>query len=272
MKMKNIIKLISFILLSIIISSCKNDKKNPNEVVLGTIAGPETELAEVAQKVAKNKYGIDIKIQEFNDYQEPNRALDEGILDANMFQHEPFLKKAMNNYGYDFTILAKTFVFPMGLYSQKFKNLKDIPDGATVVIPNDPSNSARALLLLENAELIKLDKDKKRDLISLSIDDIIINPKKLNIKEVDAAGIPRVLPDVALAAINTNYAVISGLIPTKDAVFLEDENSAYANIIVINTKDIDNKNLNFLKKSLQSKEVLEKANTLFKGQAIKAFD
>ena len=114
-------KYILIIIFSIFLSACKENKKDPNDIVIGTIAGPETELAEVAKKVGKNKYDINIKIKEFNDYQEPNRALDEGILDANMFQHEPFLNKAKSDHGYDFVVLGKTFVFPMGLYSEKYK-------------------------------------------------------------------------------------------------------------------------------------------------------
>jgi len=270
--MKNFKKIIFIFLIAICFTACKEKKKNPNEVVLGTIAGPETELAEVAKQVAKNKHNIDIIIKAFNDYQEPNRALDEGVLDANMFQHEPFLRKSMSDHGYDFTILAKTFVYPMGLYSEKYKNIKDIPNESVVAIPNDPSNAARALILLENAGLISLDRDRRvNDIISLTIKDIKSNPKKLKIKEMDAAGIPRILPDVALAAINTNYAILADKLPSRDAIFLEDENSVYANIIVINSKDIDKESLKKLKESVQSKEVLEKAKKIFKDQAIKAY-
>jgi len=270
--MKKFKKIIFIFLIAFSFTACKENKKNPNEIILGTIAGPETELAEVAKQVAKNKYNLDIKIKQFNDYQEPNRALDEGILDANMFQHEPFLRKSINDHGYNFTILAKTFVYPMGLYSDKYKKIKDIPDNSVVVIPNDPSNSARALRLLESAGLITLDYNKQLDdLISLSLKDIKYNPKRLKIKEVDAAGIPRVLPDVALAAINTNYAILADKLPSKDAIFLEDENSVYANLIVINTKDINKDILAKLKDSVQSDEVVKKAKVLFKDQAIKVF-
>tara|TARA_R110002124_G_scaffold199767_2_gene366580 strand:+ start:23639 stop:24445 length:807 start_codon:yes stop_codon:yes gene_type:complete len=266
-KIKSFVYLTLFI--SIFLASCKDNKKDPNEIVLGTIAGPETILAEVAKKVAKNRYNIDIKIKEFNDYQEPNRALDEGILDANMFQHEPFLKKAMADHGYDFTILGKTFVYPMGLYSSKYKNLDKIPNGSVIAIPNDPSNGARALLLLEKAGLIKLDSNV--DKASVTLKDIKSNNKHLKIRELDAAGIPRVLPDVALAAINTNYAILAGLIPSKDAIFLETKDSIYANVIVIKTKDVENNKFNQLKSSLQSQEVQAKAKELFKNQSIKAF-
>ena len=269
-KIKNIITFTTFLLLlSLLLLSCKENKKSPNEVLLGTIAGPETELAEVAKKVGKEKYNIDIIIKQFNDYQEPNRALDEGILDANMFQHKPFLNKAIDDHGYDFTVLGKTFVYPMGLYSTKYKTLSDIPNSSVVAIPNDPSNGARALLLLEKAGLIKLKPSKNE--ASYSIKDIISNPKKLKIKELDAASITRILPDVALAAINTNYAVIAGLTPSKDAVFLEGKDSPYANVIVVKSQDIGNEKLDKLKKSLQSEEVVTKANELFKNQSIKAF-
>ena len=169
--------------------------------------------------VAKKQYGINIKIVEFSDYSMPNAALNEGGLDANVFQHVPYLENAIKNKHYDLVAIGKTFIYPVGIYSKTLKNVNQIQTGAKVAIPNDPSNEARALLLLEKAGLIKLKKGIDTNATYL---DIVSNPKKLDIKELDAAELPRTLDDVALAVINSNYAVAAGLSPEKNAIFLED--------------------------------------------------
>ncbi len=131
-------------------------KPSPNTLIVGTISGPETELVEVAQKIAHKRYGITIKIVEFNDYNLPNEALQDGSLDANVYQHLPYLQAANAAHGYDLEAIGKTFVYPTGLYSSKIKSLKQLPNQATIALPNDPSNEARALLLLQSAGLITL--------------------------------------------------------------------------------------------------------------------
>ena len=148
-------RIVTVFLLAISLFGC-NSKPNPNTLVIGTIAGPETQLVETAQQVARDKYGISIKIVAFNDYNLPNEALQDGSLDANVFQHLPYLQAAIKSHHYALEPIGKTFVYPMGIYSKKIKLLINLPDNALIALPNDPSNEMRALLLMQKAGLITL--------------------------------------------------------------------------------------------------------------------
>ena len=173
------------------LSACKPEKTHT--VKVGTIDGPETQLVEAAKIVAKQKYNLDVEIIAFSDYNTPNAALNDGSLDANAFQTVPFLDAQAKQYGYDFAVVGKTFVYPMGIYSQKVKDIGKVPAYAKVAIPNDPSNEARALLLFEKAQLITLKPGVGVNATKL---DITSNPKHLQIVELDAAQLPRSLSDV----------------------------------------------------------------------------
>jgi D-methionine transport system substrate-binding protein len=250
---------------SLLMSACGN-KPAPNTLVVGTISGPETELVDVAQKVAKEKYGLNIKIVEFSDYNLPNEALQDGTLDANVYQHKPYLDASIKAHGYQIEAIGKTFIYPAGIYSYKYKSLKSLPQDAIIAIPNDPSNELRALLLLKQARLVNF-KNKSEP----SLSTITYNPKKIRFKELDAAQLTRVLKDVDAAIINTNYAIPAGLSPLHDALFIENKNSPYANLIVakINSKNSDK--LPLLIKSLNSNEVINKAKEIFGDSAIAAW-
>jgi D-methionine transport system substrate-binding protein len=241
-------------------------KPSPNTITVGTISGPETELVEVAQTVAQEKYGLNVKIIEFNDYNLPNEALQDGSLDANVYQHLPYLQAASKAHGYDLEVIGKTFVYPAGLYSKKVKSIKDLSDKAIIALPNDPSNESRALLLLQKAGLITLKSTQNS-----SVQDIAKNPKQLQFKELDAAQLPRVLDDVDAAVINTTFAVPAGLSPTRDAIFLEGKDSPYANLIVIRKNSDKKEQLELFVKALNSPEVKEKAHNLFGDAAIAAW-
>ena len=245
--------------------SC-DGKQDPNTLVVGTIAGPETELVDVAQKVALERYGLTVKVIEFNDYNLPNEALMDGTLDANIYQHLPYLLAASKSHGYQFDVIGKTFVYPTGLYSSKIKHLHDIHPHAVIALPNDPSNEARALLLLQNAGLIKLESSQ-----STTLHNIKNNPKQLQFKELDAAQLPRILPDVDAAVINTTFAIPAGLTPTRDALYIEHKDSPYANLIVIRRNSTKKASLSLLVKALNSPEVANKAQELFGDAAIPAW-
>jgi D-methionine transport system substrate-binding protein len=260
------IKIFLLLACTLLLTSCHSQDKNTLRV--GTIAGPDTQLLEVAKSVAKTKYGLDIQIIEFTDYVEPNTALNDGSIDANMFQHQPYLNKQNAQRHYHLKTVGKTFIFPMGIYSTKMKGIIEVPDGAIIAIPNDPSNEGRALLLLAKAELITL-KDPTN--LYSTVVDIKDNPKHLNFKELDAAQLPRSLGDVDLAVINSNYAVAGNLSPSKDALLLEDANSPYANIIVIRSDEANDPRIEELVNSIQSPEVLKAAADIFNGQAIPAW-
>lgn len=201
------------------------------------ISGGDAEIvwAEV-QKIAK-KDNIEIDLVVFNDYLLPNEALNSGDLDANAFQHRPFLENQIKTRGYNITPIADTIVAPIGLYSKKVKSVGELKDGSVIGIQNDPSNGGRSLLLLQAEGLIKL-----KDGVGLvpSVLDIVENPRNLEFQELDAAQLARSLDDTDASTINTNYAFQAGLTPGKDTIAIESEvNNPYANIIAVRTQDKD---------------------------------
>ncbi len=257
-------RFLSCFVLMLSLLSCS--KPSPNTLVIGTIAGPETELVETARQVAESQYGLHIKLVEFNDYNLPNEALQDGSLDANVYQHLPYLNTAMRAHHYTLEPLGKTFVYPMGIYSTKYTSIKNIPKGSIIALPNDPSNETRALLLLEKAHLITL-----KTVTQGSVPEIENNPYQLKFKEMDAAQLPRVLPDVAAAVINTTFALPAGLSPTKDALLSEGKDSLYANIIVIKQNSDKKEQLALFVKAFNSPEVQKRAQELFGDGAISAW-
>ncbi|MFZ6657644.1 MetQ/NlpA family ABC transporter substrate-binding protein [Undibacterium sp. TJN19] len=229
---------------------------------------PHAEILEfIKPQLAKE--GVDLKIKVFTDYIQPAVQVNEKHLDGNFFLHQPYLNEFKKSHKNDIEVpIAKVHVEPFAAYSSKYKKLADLPDGATVAIPNDPSNSGRALLLLAKQGLLKL-KDPKN--ISATQKDIIENPKKLKFKELEAATLPRVLNQVDLALINTNYAIEAKLNPVKDSLFIEDANSPYANLLVARE---DNKNSPAFKKlviALNSPEVKKFIEDKYKGAVVPAF-
>ena len=234
---------------------------------VGVTPGPHAQIMEVVKKVAE-KDGLKIQIVEFSDYVQPNVALNQGDIDINSFQHLPFLENMVKDRKYDLVMLAKTFTFPMGIYSKKIKNIKELKDGAVIAMPNDPTNGGRALLLFEKAGLIKLKPGLGH---KASVVDIVDNPRKFKIRELEAAQIPRTLEDMEIAAINTNYAMSAGLVPAKDALILEDSSSPYANILAVRGKDKDNPVYKKFLKAYQSEEVKKFVTEQFKGSVIVAW-
>ncbi|HWR40723.1 MAG TPA: MetQ/NlpA family ABC transporter substrate-binding protein [Patescibacteria group bacterium] len=242
-------------------------QEKPAEVAVlkvGVTAGPHAEIMEVVKKVAE-KDGLKLEIVEFNDYMQPNIALDKGDLDVNSYQHQPWLDNQIKDRNYKLTSIAKTVVFPMGIYSKKIKKIDELKDGAVVAIPNDPSNGGRALLILEKAGLIKL---KAGAGLTATPADIAENPKNIKIKELDAAQIPRSLDDMDAAAINTNYAVVAGFVPTKDAIALEAPDSPYANLLAVRTQDKDKPVFQKLIKAYHSDEVKKFIDEKYKGSFV----
>ncbi len=254
--------------LLVLLAAC--NKQDPKDVIkVGTISGPETRLMEVARHVAKSKYGLKIQVIEFSDYTIPNVALADGSIDANVFQHQPYLDATIAAKGYNLAAIGKTFVYPMGLYSKKFNTIESLPENAKIAIPNDPSNEARALLLLQKAEIIKLNP---KSATQPSVADIDYNPKHIKIIALDAAQLPRAFDEMDLAAINTNYAMLAGLLPSRDALFIEDKHSPYANIVAVRKADKHNPKLKQLIEALHSQDVLTTADELFHGEAIPAWE
>lgn len=267
--MKKINGLITICISLLLLTSCGNKKSSdPNHIKVGVSSGPEYVIAEAAKKVAKEKYGLEVELVQFSDYIMPNTALDQGDIEANVFQTKPFLEEQTTNRGYKFVIVGNTFVYPMAAYSKKIKSLDELKDGSVVVIPNDASNNSRALLLLQKAGLIKL----KDGATSPRLVDIIENPKKLEILELEAPQLPRVLDDakVSLSIINNNFAGQAGLL-LKDAVFAEDKESPYVNLIVTREENKDSEKIKRFVESYQSEEVEKVAADVFKGGAVKGW-
>ena len=238
------------------------------EVVrLGVTAGPHAQIAEIAKKVAARE-GIDLHIVEFQDYIRPNAALDAGDLDANSYQHLPFLESQIQARGYKISAVGYTVAFPLGFYSKRVKSLAELPRGAKVGIPNDPSNSGRALQLLQKAGVLKL---KPTAGIGATAADIVDNPKGLQIVQLEAAQLARSLDDLDASAINTNFAMQAGLVPTRDAVALEDAHGPWANLIAVRTGDKDKPWVPKLVKAFQSPEVKAFVAEKFSGSMVPAF-
>ncbi|MWL73652.1 MetQ/NlpA family lipoprotein, partial [Escherichia coli] len=226
--------------------------------------------AETAVKVAKEKYGLDVELVTFNDYVLPNEALSKGDIDANAFQHKPYLDQQIKDRGYKLVPAGNTFVYPIAGYSKKIKSLDELQDGSQVAVPNDPTNLGRSLLLLQKQGLIKL-----KDGVGLlpTVLDVTENPKNLKIVELEAPQLPRSLDDaqIALAVINTTYASQIGLTPAKDGIFVEDKDSPYVNLIVTREDNKDAENVKKFVQAYQSDEVYEEANKVFNGGAVKGW-
>lgn len=251
-------------------NNAKGGSKNePKEVTLtvGASPVPHAEILNFVKDTLK-KEGVNLVVKEFSDYVLPNTQLDEKQLDANFFQHTPYLEQFNKDHNMNLVSVVGVHIEPFGIYSKKLKSLDDVKKGATVAIPVDPSNAGRALALLEKAGLIKL-KDGVG--ISGTKNDIVDNPKKLDIKELDAAMLPRSLDDVDLSLINTNYALEAKLVPTKDALLLEDKDSPYVNILVAREDNKDSDAIQKLAKALTTPEVKKFIEDKYQGSIVPAF-
>ncbi len=252
------------------LAGCGQDEKDPNQIKVGVIVGAEQQVAEVAQKVAKEKYGLDVELVTFNDYVLPNEALSKGDIDLNAFQHKPYLDQQIKDRGYKLVSVGNTFVYPIAAYSKKIKSLSELQDGAQIALPNDPTNLGRSLLLLQKQGLIKL-KDGV-GLLPTSLD-VVENPKNLKLVELEAPQLPRSLDDqqITLAIINTTYASQIGLTPAKDGLFVEDKDSPYVNLLVAREDNKDAENVKKFVQAYQTDEVNEAANKIFNGGAVKGW-
>ncbi|MFT3828151.1 MAG: methionine ABC transporter substrate-binding lipoprotein MetQ [Opitutaceae bacterium] len=241
---------------------------DPHKLRLGVIAGAEEQVAEVAVRVAKEKYGLEVELVPFTDYITPNAALADGSLDANAFQHRPYLDQQIRDRGYNLAVIGNTFLYPIAGYSKRFSNLAALPDAALIAVPNDPTNLGRALLLLQKQGLLKL-----RTGVGLTgtVLDITENPRRFRLVELEAAQLPRSLPDVDLAIINTTYASQIGLVPTRDGLFIEDRESPYVNLIVAREDNKDAPAIRTFVQAYQTEEVHAAAQRLFAGGVIKGW-
>lgn len=270
---------LSILLLAAFLGACSKDSKKENtgakaeqlsekKLVIGVTAGPHEEILEEVAKEAK-KEGLEIEPKVFTDYILPNTSLSDGDLDVNSYQHKPFLEqfnKDHKDHKADLVAVGATILSPMGVYSDKIKDLKDFPDKGKFGLPNDPTNGARALLILEAAGLIKL-KEGVKD--KATIHDIEENKKNIELIELDAGQIAKQLSELDAAAINTNYALEAGLTPKDDAIYVESSSeSPYVNEIAVRAENKDDPAVKKLVKAYQSEPVKKFIEEKYKGAVL----
>nr|WP_061769044.1 MetQ/NlpA family ABC transporter substrate-binding protein [Campylobacter jejuni] len=234
-------------------------------ITIGATPNPFGSLLELMKDDFKNK-GYELKIVEFSDYILPNRALEEKELDANLYQHKPFLEEYNLKKGSNLIATTPVLIAPVGVYSKKIKNLENLKEGARVAIPNDATNESRALELLEKAKLIELNKNTLKTPL-----DINKNPKKLKFIELKAAQLPRALNDTDLAVITTNYALGAGLNPLKDGIFIEDKDSLYAIVLATRKGEETSQKSLVIKEILTSDKIKNFIIEKYKGSVIPTF-
>ncbi len=237
-------------------------------IKIGATPVPHSEILEEIKSDLKEK-NITLEIVEFNDYVQPNIALNDKELDANFFQHEPYLNDFVKEHTeMKIKSAGGVHVEPMGIYSSKIKKLDDLSFGANVSIPNDATNGGRALLLLEKAGLITLREGVKE---MATVQDIISKNNDIHIQEIEAAQLPRTLDDVDISVINTNFAMNANLNPVNDALFMEDKTSPYVNIVAVRDGDENRPEIKTLMQILQSEKVKNFINEKYKGAIVPAF-
>ncbi len=276
MRIKKLLVLISALIAVVAFAGCSAENQAQESensagesvvIKVGATPVPHAEILEEIKPVLKEQ-GIELEIVEFTDYVTPNLALESKEIDANFFQHLPYLDTFNRENNINLVSIGQVHVEPLGVYSKKITSIEDLKDGARIAIPNDPTNEGRALILLANNGLIELKEDAG---LEATPKDIVNNPKNIEFKEVEAAQLPRTLDDVDASVINTNYAIEAGLDLSKDALISEGKESPYANILVVRSEDEKNENLIKLLNALQSEEVKTFIETKYNGAVVPAF-
>ena len=238
-------------------------------LTIAASAIPHAEILEFIKPQLKSQ-GVDLRVKVFTDYVQPNLQVEERQIDANFFQHKPYLDAFNREHGTHLVIVpgSAVHVEPFGAYSKKIHSIAQLRDGAVVAVPNDPSNSARALLLLQKQGLLRLQDPSN---ILATAHDVVFNPKHLKIRELEAATLPRVLDDVDLALINTNYALAAGLEPTRDALFIEGADSPYANLVAARPDNVNSAALRKLVAALRSPAAKQFIQEKYHGAVVATF-
>lgn len=261
------ILLITVLFLTLTFTGCKSNNSENNVIKVGATPVPHSELLELVKEDLSEK-GYELVIKEFTDYVQPNLALNDGELDANFFQHLPYLEDFNNEQGIELVSVANIHVEPLGVYSDKYTDLAQLPEGALISFPTDSVNGARALILLETAGLIKIDATAG---LKATEEDIIENPKNLKFKALDSAQLPRTLDEVDASVINGNFAIEAGLNPVSDSIFLEGKESPYANIIAVRKDDAKSEKIQALIEVLQTEKVKNFILEKYDGGVVPAF-
>ncbi|CAG9470838.1 MetQ/NlpA family ABC transporter substrate-binding protein [Campylobacter upsaliensis] len=235
------------------------------KIVVAATPVPHAEILNQAKEDLE-KEGYTLEVKEFTDYVLPNLATDNGEVDANFFQHTPYLEEFNKSKGTKLVKVANIHIEPMAVYSKKYKNFNELKDGAKIAVPNDPTNESRALDIIAKTGLVSFnDKALKTPI------DITQNPKNIKFIELKAAQLPRALSDVDVAVINSNYALLANLNPVKDSIFIEDKDSPYANILVVKEGKEQDPKIKALTKALQSEKIKKFIEEKYNGAVIPAF-
>lgn len=265
---KILLAIVSVLAVSLLALGCGGEKASNKTIKVGATAVPHAEILEVV-KPTLEKEGIKLEIIEFNDYVQPNLSLNDKELDANFFQHKPYLDNFVEEHKEcKLASAAGIHIEPMGIYSRKVKKLDELKEGAVAAIPSDPTNGGRALLLLAKQGLFKL-KDGVNE--KATVHDIVENKKNITVREIEAAQLPRTLDDVDVAVINSNFAMQVDLVPTRDAIAIEGNDSPYVNIIAVRAGDENRKEITALIKAIKSNEVKKFIEDKYKGAVVPAF-
>ncbi len=250
-------------------SDTKTDQAGESQVLkVGATPVPHAEILQVAKGILE-KEGVTLDIIEYQDYVQPNLALDDGELDANYFQHQPYLDSFNKEHHLDLVSGVGVHIEPMGIYSNTITKMEELKDNAKVAIPNDPTNGGRALLLLQSAGLVKLAPDAG---LEATEHDIIDNPKNIEVEALEAPMLPKVLDDVDIAVINTNYALDAGFNPINDAIVIEGSDSPYVNILALKSGRENEEKIEKLIKALNNPEVKKFIEEKYQGAVIPAFE
>lgn len=260
-------KILIVLCAALLVTTGCSSKKTKHGLRVAATPVPQAEMLEFVKPLLKEK-GIDLVVIVTDDYNMPNRALANHEIEANFFQHQPFLDEQIKQFHYPLVSIAKIEIEPMGVYSKKIRLLSELKENAVIAIPNDPTNEARALLLLQAHGVIKLDS---LNILQATVLNISSNPKNIKFIEADAAMLPRTLQDVDAAVINTNYALQADLSPTKDAIAIESRESPYANILVIRIDEETSEEILELKKAMTSDKMRDFIREKYKGAVLPAF-
>jgi D-methionine transport system substrate-binding protein len=255
-----------FLALLVVCTGCRRSKES-KVLRIGVAPVPHGEILE--QVIAPlEKRGVHVRTVSFDDYIEPNLALASGELDANFYQHVPFMQEFNRDHGTQFVAVTKVFIAPLAIYAGRTRSLASLPDNATIAIPNDPVNAGRALILLQAAGLLKV---RTYAIDPPTLREITDNLKHIKIRELESAQVPRVLPDVDLAVINTNYALPAGLNPAKDSLFRETSESPYVNVLAVNAGRENDPAIRAVAEELNTAAIRRFIQQKYQGALVPAF-
>lgn len=246
-------------------ASANNASAASQTITVGATPVPHAEILEFVKADLANE-GFELVVKEFNDYVQPNLATDSGELDANFFQHIPYLEEFNKNKGTALVSVAGIHLEPMGVYSRKHSSFTIVSDGVSIAVPNDPTNESRALDIIAKTGVVTFKESALKTPL-----DIVSNPKNIVFKELEAAQMPRALDDTDFAVINSNFAMAAGLKPTKEALVMEDKSSPYVNVLVVKAGNEESAKTKALIKALQSEKVKAFINEKYQGAVVPAF-